>query len=60
VNKIDERQFDSFDWEKAAEQLTNASAATVPTNEAVAHIDSHGDSHIDSHGDGHIDVPIES
>jgi hypothetical protein len=50
-NKVDERQLDSFDWEKAAGQLAPASDTAVSTGEAVAHIDTHFDGHIDGHND---------
>jgi hypothetical protein len=53
-NKTDARQLDSFDWEKAADQLTPASVSTVSTDEAIAHTDQH----FDAHGDGHFDKPL--
>jgi hypothetical protein len=48
-NKIDERHFDSFDLEKAVDQLKPAAA--VSTNEAIAHVDTHVDAHVDGHND---------
>jgi hypothetical protein len=48
---MDERQFDAFDWEEAAEQLTPLSGTAVPTGEAIAHTDDHADCHFDSHND---------
>ena len=50
-NKMDERQLDSFDWEKAADQLTPGSVTTVSTDEAIAHTDQHFDAHVDGHAD---------
>jgi len=49
---MDARQFDSFDWEKTADQLENMSGTTNLNNEAVDHVDGHLDGHFDGHFDG--------
>jgi hypothetical protein len=57
--KMDERQFDSFDWEKTANQL-EATSASLNSTEAVDHIDGHADGHFDGHIDGHADGVIQN
>jgi hypothetical protein len=57
MNKtIDAMRVDSFDWEKAAEQLEKKSGAAA-CGEAVDHVDGHFDGHYDGHADGHGDGP---
>jgi len=52
MNKtIDERQFDSFDWERTTDQLEKMTGTATLNNEAVDHADGHADGHLDGHGD---------